>query len=71
MDCSMLGFPVHHQLPELTQTVHRVSDAIMRIHLKNPHNYLLVCWEAFAQLVVWSKRFASWDKSYLRSCTVL
>ena len=20
MDCSMLGFPVHHQLPELTQT---------------------------------------------------
>ena len=29
MDCSMPGFPVHHQLPELTQThVHRVSDAI-------------------------------------------
>ena len=20
MDCSMLGFPVHHQLPELAQT---------------------------------------------------
>ena len=29
MDCSMPGFPVHHQLPELTQThVHRVGDAI-------------------------------------------
>jgi len=29
MDCSTPGFPVHHQLPELTQThVHRVSDAI-------------------------------------------
>jgi len=29
MDCSMPGLPVHHQLPELTQThVHRVSDAI-------------------------------------------
>jgi len=29
MDCSMLGFPVHHQLPEPTQThVHQVSDAI-------------------------------------------
>ena len=28
-DCSMPGFPVHHQLPELAQThVHRVSDAI-------------------------------------------
>ena len=29
MDCSTLGFPVHHQLLELAQThVHRVSDAI-------------------------------------------
>ena len=29
MDCSTPGFPVHHQLPELTQThVHRVGDAI-------------------------------------------
>ena len=29
MDCSTPGFPVHHQLPELTQThVHRVSDTI-------------------------------------------
>ena len=29
MDCSMPGFPVHHQLPELAQThVYRVSDAI-------------------------------------------
>ena len=29
MDCSMPGFPVHHQLPELTQThVHWVGDAI-------------------------------------------
>ena len=28
-DCSMWGFPVHHQLPELARThVHRVSDAI-------------------------------------------
>ena len=29
MDCSTPGFPVHHQLMELTQThVHRVGDAI-------------------------------------------
>ena len=28
MDCSMPGFPVHHQLPELAQThVHQVGDA--------------------------------------------
>ena len=33
MDYSMLGFPVHHQLPELTQThVHPVSDAIQPSH---------------------------------------
>ena len=33
MDCSMPGFSVHHQLPELTQThVHWVSDAIQPSH---------------------------------------
>ena len=34
MDCSTPGLPVHHQLPEFTQThVHRVSDA----------NHLILC----------------------------
>ena len=33
MDCSMPGFPVHHQLLEFTQThVHRVGDAIQPSH---------------------------------------
>ena len=33
MDCSMPGFPVHHQLPKLAQThVHRVGDAIQPSH---------------------------------------
>ena len=33
MDCSTPGFPVHHQLPELTQThVYRVGDAIKPSH---------------------------------------
>ena len=33
MDCSMPGYPVHHQLPEFAQThVHRVSDAIWPSH---------------------------------------
>ena len=33
MDCSMPGFPVHYQLPELTQThVWWVSDAIQTSH---------------------------------------
>ena len=33
MKCSTPGLPVHHQLPEFTQThVHRVSDAIQPSH---------------------------------------
>ena len=33
MDCSTPGLPVHHQLPEFTQThVHRVGDAIQPVH---------------------------------------
>ena len=33
MDCSTSGFPVHHQLPELTQThVHPVDEAIQTSH---------------------------------------
>ena len=33
MNCSMPGLPVHHQLPEYTQThVHWVSDAIQPSH---------------------------------------
>ena len=33
MNCSTPGLPVHHQLPESTQThVHRVSDAIQPSH---------------------------------------
>ena len=37
MDCSTTGFPVHHQLPELTQThVHWIDDALWG--KKNPKN---------------------------------
>ena len=33
MNCSTPGLPVHHQLPELTQThIHRVGDAIQLSH---------------------------------------
>ena len=33
MDCSMIGFPVHHQLPEFAQTqVHQISDATQPSH---------------------------------------
>ena len=37
MDCSMPGFPVHHQLLELAQThVHLVGDAIQPSHPLSP-----------------------------------
>ena len=33
MDCSMPGFPVHHQLPKLAQThFQHISDAIQPFH---------------------------------------
>ena len=39
MDCSVPGFPVHQQGPELTQThIHQVGDAIHLVAqlVKNP-----------------------------------
>ena len=39
MDCSMPGFPAHHQLPEFVQTyVHGVDDAIQPSHPLLPHS---------------------------------
>ena len=40
MDCSMPGFPVRHQLPELAQThIHQVRDAIQSSHSLSSHFY--------------------------------
>jgi len=37
MDCCSSGFPVHHHLPEPTQThVHQVGDAIPHLILCRP-----------------------------------
>ena len=42
MNCSTPGLPVHHQLPEFTQThVHRVGDAIQPYHPLSPLLLLL------------------------------
>ena len=39
MNCSTSGLPVHHQLPEFTQThVQRVSDAIQPTHPLSSHS---------------------------------
>ena len=38
-NCSTPGLPVHHQLPESTQThVHSVGDAIQPFHLLSSHS---------------------------------
>ena len=44
MNCSTPGLPVHHQLPEFTQThVHRVGDAIQPSHpLSSPSSPALI-----------------------------
>ena len=44
MDCSTPGLPVHHQLPEFTQThVHQIGDAIQPSHpLSSPSPSTLV-----------------------------
>ena len=55
MNRSTLGLPVHHQLPELTQThVHRVSDAIQPSHpLSSPSPTLtLECYFILLWLLV-------------------
>ena len=37
MDCSMLGFPVHHQIPKFAQThIHQVSDGSNLLILHHP-----------------------------------
>ena len=52
MDCSTPGCPVHHQLPELTQThVHWVSDAINHLILCRP---LLLLPSIFPSIKVFS-----------------
>ena len=56
MDCSTPGFPVHHQLLELTQThVHWVGDAIQPSH---PLSSLLLLPSVFPRIRVFSNESA-------------
>ena len=78
MDCSMSGFPVHHQLPEITQThFHWVSDASWTLlkRIRQWHRELV--WEAHSiseekkqHKVIYVSmfgRFKNWIK-YLIGC---
>ena len=52
MDCSMPGFPVHHQFPEPAQThVHRVGDTMQPSHPLHP---LLLLSSIFPSIRVFS-----------------
>ena len=74
MDCSMPGLPVHHQLPEFTQThVHQVSDAIQPSHPlpspSPPHFYLsqhqgLFEWVSFSHQVAKVLEFQPQHQSF-------
>ena len=65
MNCSKPGLPVHHQLPESTQThVHRVSDAIQHLILCHP---LLLLPSIFPSIRVFSNESAlhiRWPKHW-------
>ena len=64
MDCSMPSLPVHHQLPEFTQTqVHRVGDAIQPSHplsFPSPSAFNL---SQHQGLFKWSQFFAAGGQS--------
>ena len=71
VDCSMTGLPVHHQLPEFTQThVHWVSDAINHLILCRP---LLLLPSIFPSIRFFpmSQFFISGDQSIGASASVL
>ena len=69
MDCSMPGFPVHHQLLELTQTyVHQIGDAIQPSHplsfLSPPAFNLSQCQGLFQWVILHIKWPKYWSFSF-------
>ena len=71
VDCSMPGFPIHHQLLELTQThIHKVHDAIQPIILCCP---LLLLPSIFPSIRVFSSEtvlFIRWPKYWSFSFSI-
>ena len=73
MNRSTPGLPVHHQLPEFTQThVHRVSDAIQPSHPLSSHPLLLLP-SLFPSIRVFSNKSAlriRWPKYWSFSFSI-
>ena len=63
MDCSMSGFPVHHQLLELIQTVSENCSYILKLSMCLPYNpritFLSVCYCCVVQLLSHVQLFAT------------
>ena len=71
LDCSMSGFPVHHQFLEFAQTlVHWVSDAIQPSHPVIPFSSCLQSFPASGSFPM-SHFFTSCDQSIGASASVL
>ena len=71
MDCSMSGFPVHHQIPEFTQTrVHWVRKVIHTSHPVTPFSSCLQSFLASGSFPM-SQLFASGGQSIGASASVL
>ena len=63
MECSTPGLPVHHQLPESTQThVHRVSDAIQPSHPLSSPSPPALNLSQHQGLLKWSALHIRWPK---------
>ena len=72
MDCSTLGFPVHHQLPELTQThVRWVGDAIQPSHpLSSPFPSAFSLWTKLVEVIEFQLSYSkSWKMILWKCCT--
>ena len=61
-DCSVTGFPVHHQLLEFTQIHHQVGDAIQTSHGLVPFSFCLQYFPASGSFPM-SQFFASGGQS--------
>ena len=71
MNCSMPGLPVHHQLPEFTQThVHRVSDASCHLILCHPLFLLPLISPSIRVFSNVSTLHMRWPKYWSFSCSI-
>ena len=71
MDCNMPGYPVHHQLPESTQThVHWVGDAIQSSHPLSSPSPPALNLSQHQGLFQWVSSLLRWPKDWSFSFSI-